>query len=106
MNIVIAVAAHKPYWIPADDIYLPMQVGSLGQTAFEGCVRDDSGEQISGKNASYSELTGLYWLWKNTAADYIGITHYRRHFAHGACRGKRRRVIGRAALERALAKTM
>lgn len=82
-DICIAVAAHKPYRMPDDDIYLPMHVGAslhpdvnLG----ERFVADNTGDNISDLNASYSELTALYWLWRHCNADYQGLVHYRRHF--------------------------
>lgn len=43
---------------------------------------DDTGDHISGKNKYYSELTGLYWTWKNQQADIIGSCHYRRFFTN------------------------
>ncbi|WP_292018474.1 DUF4422 domain-containing protein [Megasphaera sp. UBA4382] len=30
MSIKIIVAAHKPYWMPSDPVYLPVQVGAEG----------------------------------------------------------------------------
>ena len=43
-------------------------------------IGDDTGESISALNAYYNELTGLYWVWKNTDYKYTGICHYRRRF--------------------------
>lgn len=80
MNIKILVAAHKPYWMPEDKIYLPIQVGSANSDLDLGFQRDDTGDNISKKNKNYCELTGLYWAWKNLNAEYIGLAHYRRHF--------------------------
>ena len=75
----VIVAAHKPYRMPEDAVYLPLQVGAAGRDPI-GFARDDVGENISARNANWCELTGLYWAWKNLAADAVGLVHYRRHF--------------------------
>lgn len=81
MDIKILVATHKAYWMPEDDVYLPLHVGREGKQdlSFNG---DNTGDNISLKNANYCELTGLYWAWKNLQCDYIGLCHYRRYFAN------------------------
>lgn len=79
-SMTIAVATHKPYQMPSDPVYLPLHVGAaLHQEACKGMRGDDSGDNISDRNRYYSELTGLYWLWKNCDSDYKGLVHYRRH---------------------------
>ena len=79
MDIKIIVATHKKYWMPEDDVYLPLHVGRSGKPDL-GYVGDDTGDNISDKNSSFCELTGLYWAWKNLSADYLGLCHYRRYF--------------------------
>lgn len=79
MDVKIIVAAHKPYEMPQEDIYLPVHVGKEGKDDI-GFIGDNTGDNISLKNPSYCELTGLYWAWKNLDTDYIGLAHYRRHF--------------------------
>lgn len=86
-NIKIVVASHKPYWMPSDPMYIPVQVGAAGKESIPGFQRDDEGDNISEKNPRYCELTALYWAWKNLDADYIGLAHYRRHFAGSGERG-------------------
>ena len=73
--------------MPNDDMYIPLHVGAEGKKDKQGnpldlgYQKDNTGENISELNASYCELTGLYWAWKNLDADFIGLSHYRRHFS-------------------------
>ena len=86
-KVQIYVMTHKPFTRPDDPIYVPVHVGRRAWlTAHPGeesellaYVGDDSGDNISDQNCYYSELTGMYWVWKNSDADYIGICHYRRY---------------------------
>ena len=81
-DITVAVATHKAYRMPIDGVYMPLQVGrALHPNVDLGMTCDNTGDNISQLNAQYSELTGLYWMWKNCDADYQGLVHYRRHFA-------------------------
>lgn len=79
-NISIYIMAHKKFDEPENTIYKPLQVGSALHDKI-GYLSDDSGENISSKNPNYSELTGLYWMWKNdNQSDVMGLCHYRRYF--------------------------
>lgn len=99
MKISIAVALHKGYWLPDDPVYFPMQVGAAQHAEDLGLTRDDTGDHISGKNDGFSELTALYWLWKNHDADVYGLCHYRRYFARRRPGGKRERILTGAEAE-------
>ena len=66
---------------------IDLQVGAARTDVRVAELVDCEGDNISGKNGNYSELTGLYWFWKNrllTDADrqehYYGLAHYRRLF--------------------------
>lgn len=81
-SIVVAVATHKPYQMPSDQVYLPLHAGAaLHPDVLTDTTGDDTGDNISLKNSTYCELTGLYWLWKNCDAQNKGLVHYRRLFA-------------------------
>ena len=75
----IYIAMHKPYAVPKDALYVPLQVGAEGKKPF-CAARDNEGENISEKNPGYCELTGLYWLRYHADADVVGLVHYRRYF--------------------------
>lgn len=80
-DVTIIIATHKKYKMLQDNMYLPIHVGAEGKDIDLGYAKDNTGENISDKNASYCELTGLYWAWKNLDSDFMGLVHYRRHFS-------------------------
>ena len=105
MNVQIFVASHKPYWICPDPIYTPILVGAAERDSFEDeWARDDVAENISQKNPTYCELTALYWAWKNSKADYVGLCHYRRYFAAVMHGEKQLRILGQEHAERLVEK--
>ena len=100
-DITIAIAGHKQYWLPDDSMFLPIQAGAAGKAPLEGWLRDDQGDNISEVNSRYCELTVLYWAWKHIRSDYLGLAHYRRHFAGSGDRGVITCDEVRALLEKA-----
>ena len=72
--------SHAPY----EEWMEPIQVGATLGKCIIAAIRDDSGENISHKNRNYSELTALYWIWKNHLLGedgghmYYGLMQYRR----------------------------
>ncbi len=80
MNLKIYIATHKKFDVPKSKYHIPLHVGREGKEDL-GYLGDNTGDNISLKNANYCELTGLYWMWKNVKdVDYIGLCHYRRYF--------------------------
>lgn len=111
MDIKILIATHKPYWMPSDHMYVPLHVGAegcIGNDGFHldfGYLKDNTGDNISSKNANFCELTGLYWAWKNLNAEYLGLAHYRRHYSNGNFWGnKKSKVITQSELEKIINK--
>ena len=47
MDIKILVATHKAYWMPEDDVYLPLHVGREGKQDL-GFVGDNRSEERRG----------------------------------------------------------
>lgn len=86
-NTKIIVCCHKQDVMAKQKPYFPVHVGKALSPAELGILPDNEGENISAKNRSYCELTGLYWAWKNLKdVDVIGLCHYRRYFDfHNQC---------------------
>ena len=81
MNVKVLVCCHKESKLPSDERYLPIHVGKALSKQELGIVGDETGDNISKKNSSYCELTGMYWAWKNLkGVDIIGLCHYSRFF--------------------------
>lgn len=77
----IYIVYYKPGQIlKNDDLYAPLMSGNVFSKIKEPFLGDDLGENISAKNSYYSELTGIYWIWKNTKQDVTGVCHYRRFY--------------------------
>lgn len=98
-SVKILIAYHKPAVLLKDDCLTPIHVGRALATEsskdgdmseedykwmLENMIGDDTGENISHLNREFSEVTAIYWAWKNYDKlgdpDYIGFMHYRRLF--------------------------
>lgn len=79
MPVRMYTMTHKKFDRPEDSIYIPLHVGrALSEDL--GYDGDHTGDNISEMNGYYSELSGVYWVWKNVkTTDYVGICHYRRY---------------------------
>lgn len=74
----IYVVTHKEYNIKGDSLYIPLCVGSEYKNS--SYLNEKTGENISELNERLNECTALYWIWKNTNSEYVGLNHYRRYF--------------------------
>ncbi len=84
-TITIYKVYHTAYPVEKNDIVVPIHVGRAmrrkgAEPLLSQMIGDDTGDNISFKNDRYAELTALYWMWKNSKADYVGLMHYRRNF--------------------------
>ncbi len=80
MKLCIYMATHKKQ-DKFDKSYIkPIQVGADLTSADLYELKDNTLDNISYKNKTYSELTALHWIWKNSNYKYVGLCHYRRFF--------------------------
>lgn len=64
-----------------NDIYIDLQCGKDDTKIDLEMTADNLGDNISIRNPYWSEITGLYWAWKNMKkVEYIGLCSYRRFF--------------------------
>lgn len=83
------VVTHKAYDIPEDDMYKVLCVGKYRE---DGKLCEQDGENVTRYNERINELTGLYWIWKNTDSEYVGLSHYRRYFDEDGHRISKKKV--------------
>ena len=80
-GIKIYILYYKPgFMFDLGEIYQPLMSGKASLIEPSDMIGDDSGENISIKNQYFSELTGVYWVWKHTSQEITGCCHYRRFF--------------------------
>jgi hypothetical protein len=81
-SIKLFVLFHlDPPAFPIPAIYSPIHCGYLGDLDGYPYLTDRTdGEFLSAKADYYSELSGIYWAWKNSKANILGSCHYRRVF--------------------------
>lgn len=71
------VITHKAMPVHEDELYKGLCVGGI---RYNDMLAEQDGENIMQYNDRINELTGLYWIWKNTDCEYVGLSHYRRFF--------------------------
>lgn len=71
------VITHVRFPVHEDDMYKVLCVGGLRS---DNHLMEADGDNIMQYNRRINECTGLYWIWKNTSSEYIGMSHYRRWF--------------------------
>lgn len=79
----IWVASHKDIdaMFEYEEQHKFIHVGAAINEETKYFFKDNVGDNISIKNRTHSELTGIYWVWKNkNNSKYVGFEHYRRHF--------------------------
>ncbi|AEB07225.1 hypothetical protein Corgl_1119 [Coriobacterium glomerans PW2] len=78
----IYIAAHKSLELPTQSPYQPLFVGAeklgVAERRPDWEYDDSFIGNISRKNSTFCELTGLYWIWKRSREDIVGLVHYRR----------------------------
>lgn len=84
-SIKIFVTYKEKHRVLKSKIIEPIQVGrAIASEIFPEMIGDDTDDNISQKNNLFSELSSVYWVWKNYEKvgnpDYIGFMQYRRHF--------------------------
>lgn len=80
-SLIIYSVFHKLHPIVENSLIVPILTSGLYHYAKAlGFKTDNSNNNISELNYSFSELTVLYWIWKNDkTSQYIGLFHYRRY---------------------------
>ena len=83
MRTEIFAVGHRLDWMPDIPGIRRILAGARGPELAAGSdiMRDDSGDSIAHRNPDFSEMTAIYWVWKNRPGlDGVGFCHYRRYF--------------------------
>ena len=97
------VVMHRDCPVEEKDMYRALCVGGFRRPDL---LSEEAGKNIAVYNDRINELTGLYWIWKNTKEKYVGMSHYRRFFTDGGKRldaGKAKDILCRQGYDIILA---
>ncbi len=78
-KIKIFEVTHKDFVPVNESSYTPIHAGYKTGSSL-GFIGDHTKNHISDLNSKINECTALYWIWKNTDYDILGLNHYRRFF--------------------------
>ena len=81
-SLKILVCYYRDVYLrSANPSYFNIQCGKDATGLDLNMLADNTGDNISLRNRYWSEITGLYWAWRNLEpADYVGLCSYRRFF--------------------------
>lgn len=68
----------RPEYVIRDNRLVQICVGREADACSDEFITDNTSININYKNAQYSELTALYWIWKNDDSKIKGLFHYSR----------------------------
>ena len=93
----VYIITHKEFdFVTKTDLYVPLLVGADNNKVASYKLKDNLYEDnISAKNSSFCELTGMYWIWKHSDEDIVGINHYRRYFSKNRFFNRRSGILDR-----------
>ena len=76
----IYVVTHKIFTPPKNSLYQPIFAGTDNDNPMH--IQGDKVEDnISDLNFLINECTVLYWMWKHSEEEIVGLNHYRRYFS-------------------------
>jgi hypothetical protein len=88
MNLTLycnSFAGKDPLHIQCNQKTLMCGSSTLNEIIKKHCISkeyilDDTFQNISHLNHLLGDLTGLYWIWKNTTDEFVGTNQYRRFY--------------------------
>lgn len=81
-DIEIYTVTHRVFEPLKNPIYYPIFAGKTSDNDMRIQGDADGDDNIACYNKYINECTSLYWIWKNSKAQIIGLTHYRRYIAY------------------------